>query len=185
MESIGSKQAQAAKRVTSMKSLDQSVEASAYQTHDSDLAKTVVHSGTDASSVEADLEGKAAGFSQLPEETQKAKQVIEGLKCDETPATTRPFGRKFWAYFKQANPLVNSWRYYLRLQPRWTRACYLLIAFQANLLVVQADSSPLGVVAGALAGYFGGLYGAPLAFSLNVNKCLEGAKSQRDVIRNL
>lgn len=43
---------------------------------------------------------------------------------------SRPFMRKFWAYLKQSNPLINTWRYYLRLQPRWTRAMHVLNSVQ-------------------------------------------------------
>jgi hypothetical protein len=94
--------------------------------------------------------------------------VIEGLKIDETSPTTRPFHRKFWGYFKQGNPIINTWKYYMRLQPRWTRACFILIAFQINLLIVQPDSSLLNAIMSSIFAYFVGLYLLPLAFTVNV-----------------
>jgi hypothetical protein len=58
---------------------------------------------------------------------------------DNTPTVLavrkpRPFGRKVWAYLKQSNPPLNTWRYYMRLEPRWTRATLIYLSLQANLL---------------------------------------------------
>lgn len=53
----------------------------------------------------------------MAEEQQRPSVAIEGLKIEEkgSKGLSRPFGKKFWAYFKQSNPIINTWRYYMRL----------------------------------------------------------------------
>ncbi|TNV85657.1 hypothetical protein FGO68_gene14855 [Halteria grandinella] len=73
-----------------------------------------------------------------PTPTLSQPQIVENVIRRASTGKnyhSRPFLRKFWAYFKQSNPIINTWRYYLRLQPRWTRALYSLIAIELQIII--------------------------------------------------
>ena len=47
----------------------------------------------------------------------------------------RTYLEKWWQYMKQSCPVINTYRYYFRLEPRWTRALYIYIGIQSNQLL--------------------------------------------------
>ena len=92
---------------------------------------------------------------------------------------TRPFHLKLWAYFKQSNPLLNTWRYYLRLHPRWIRSLIVLNSGHANfLLLLYLPLSPLNsILLSSSIVYFVILFGLYKLLSTKITSTLTESKS--------
>ena len=82
----------------------------------SPLAKKKLKDSTDKPTVEL---SSSVAFNQ--DDTQKKNG--------------RTFIEKWWQYMKQSCPVINTYRYYFRLEPRWTRALYIFIGIQSNFLL--------------------------------------------------
>eukprot|EP00347_Sterkiella_histriomuscorum_P015234 403357802 len=48
----------------------------------------------------------------------------------------RSFIKKTFAFYKQCNPVINTWKYYMRLLPRWVRAFLILLTIECDIILV-------------------------------------------------
>ena len=61
------------------------------------------------------------------------QQETEGrIRIVESKMQSRGFLRIAWGQYKQSNPLINTWRYYNRMMPRWVRSMIILAAILMN-----------------------------------------------------
>lgn len=70
----------------------------------------------------SDLEVSKTQIEMQPERTRRFK--------------SRSFIRKSISFFKQANPIFNTWKYYMRLLPRWVRLFLIQFSVQFNLILL-------------------------------------------------
>ncbi|CDW78168.1 UNKNOWN [Stylonychia lemnae] len=63
---------------------------------------------------------------QMQEQQQNSKRRFK----------PRSFVKKAYSFYKQSNPLFNTWKYYMRLMPRWVRAFLILLTIEYNIIMV-------------------------------------------------